>query len=530
MTRSLDADSIDHEIAQISDPCSPRYGQYLSRREIKCFLASDRGLKKRAKQWMDEQGIESWQHAADTWAMRMNVGKASKLFRTQYHEYESEDGHTMLHASEHQVPDALHGAAVFGMPMHSTHTSTTPETALQKRDTDLEVCANGAIPNCMRKMYNIAYAPLVPEQNRIGVAGFLGQTPTANDVETFMKKYRPDAVGANFTTEFVRHARPSKKVRSREANLDIQTIMAQVYPIPVSFYSVHGKPPKTGVQYPKSRNEPLLHLFSHVLDLPDDELPSVLSISYADLEHSVPKSYAVRTCQYAALLGLRGVSVIAAAGDQGVGSVEEKECRIPTHEPKKRFLPWFPASCPYVTTVGGTALPINETVATMDTAGYVAGSGFSDYFERPTWQNQSVSRYLATYAPTNWTGLYNEKGRAYPDVSALSAHYIMYDKDKPMRVSGTSAAVPLFAAVIGLLNDARIANGMPRLGFLNPLLYAHLPDAFNDVLSGSNPSCGTPGFTAAPGWDAPTGFGSPNFTALHDAVLAPPSCPCAVHT
>jgi len=82
---------------------------------------------------------------------------------------------------------------------------------------------------------------------------------------------------------------------------------------------------------------------------------------------------------------------------------------------------------------------------------------------------------------------------------------------------GTSAASPIFASAIALLNDQRIAAGKSPLGFLNPLLYAN-PGALNDIASGSNPGCGTNGFPALSGWDPVTGLGSPNYGALKRLV------------
>ena len=87
--------------------------------------------------------------------------------------------------------------------------------------------------------------------------------------------------------------------------------------------------------------------------------------------------------------------------------------------------------------------------------------------------------------------------------------------------SRPSAAAPTFAGFVSLLNAARLAAGLPPLGFLNPLVYAvHAvaPGAFNDIAVGNNPGCGTPGFNATAGWDAVTGVGTPNFGKLKDIV------------
>ena len=76
-----------------------------------------------------------------------------------------------------------------------------------------------------------------------------------------------------------------------------------------------------------------------------------------------------------------------------------------------------------------------------------------------------------------------------------------------------------FAAVVSLLNDGRIAAGLPTLGFLNPWLYSEGCKGLNDIVGGTNPGCGTGGFEAVKGWDPVTGLGTPNFGLLKDLVL-----------
>jgi hypothetical protein len=49
------------------------------------------------------------------------------------------------------------------------------------------------------------------------------------------------------------------------------------------------------------------------------------------------------------------------------------------------------------------------------------------------------------------------------------------------------------AGIFSLLNDLRLATGKPSLGFINPLIYSAAVTGFNDITSGSNPGCGTPG-------------------------------------
>ena len=57
------------------------------------------------------------------------------------------------------------------------------------------------------------------------------------------------------------------------------------------------------------------------------------------------------------------------------------------------------------------------------------------------------------------------------------------------------------AAVFSLLNDYLLSKGRPPLGFANPWLYEIGWLGFTDIISGTNPGCGTDGFSADEGWD-----------------------------
>jgi len=72
-----------------------------------------------------------------------------------------------------------------------------------------------------------------------------------------------------------------------------------------------------------------------------------------------------------------------------------------------------------------------------------------------------------------------------------------------------------------LINAARLDLGKSPIGFINPTLYTN-PGMFNDITSGGNQGCGTPGFTAVTGWDPVTGLGTPNFPKMLAVFLALP--------
>jgi len=140
-------------------------------------------------------------------------------------------------------------------------------------------------------------------------------------------------------------------------------------------------------------------------------------------------------------------------------------------------------------------------------------------------QADAVKGYLASPdAALPPASFYNASGRAYPDVAALGGQktpYCVASSGRFQGVAGTSASCPVVAGIFGLLNNARLAAGKPALGFLNPFIYQNAA-AFNDVTSGKNNAGSGNGFTAVKGWDAATGFGTPDYTKLLAAVQALP--------
>ena len=110
-------------------------------------------------------------------------------------------------------------------------------------------------------------------------------------------------------------------------------------------------------------------------------------------------------------------------------------------------------------------------------------------------------------------------GRGIPDVAAQAIRLASFKNGEEYAVNGTSGATParypsplcwsiqltnspqIVAGIISLLNDYLLSKGRKPLGFLNPLLYGIARAGINDIISGSNPGCGTEGFSAVVGWD-----------------------------
>ena len=373
---------------------------------------------------------------------------------------------------------------------------------------------------CLRTLYNtVNYKPQSAHNNSIAFNNFLGQVSNRTDARTFLQYFRPDAVdGAFLTTQISINGGPvddGKVGSGAEGNLDLETILGLVYPTPVTLYTTGGSPPYIADKFtPTNSNEPYLTWLLFLQDQDISTIPRVISTSYGDDEQTVPQSYAKTVCNQFAALGAQGISLFFSSGDFGVG--DNATCVTNDGTDRFAFMPSFPASCPYVTAVGGT-MNYPEVVAFDNSNGFVAGSGFSNYFPRPQWQNSTVTKYLGSIGD-QFKGLYNASGRAYPDLAAQAYRYITWINGTVHTLDGTSCSAPTVASIFSLVNDALIAEDRPPMGWLNPWLYQKGFRAFTDVVNGSTRGCNGAGFSASPGWDAASGFGTPDFEKILEVL------------
>jgi kumamolisin len=212
-----------------------------------------------------------------------------------------------------------------------------------------------------------------------------------------------------------------------------------------------------------------------------------------------------------------GITVCVAAGDNGSSDgVSDGQAHVD-----------FPASSPYALACGGTKLVGDAATATVSSevvwnelaAGEGAGGGgVSDKFALPAWQASAGvgPRAAASGGSGSGSGAGSGSaagGRGVPDVAGNAdpvTGYQIYSGGQAQVVGGTSAVAPLWSALI-----ARLAQATgKRFGLIQALLYAGVsPGAdvpgFRDITSGNNGA-----YAAGPGWDACSGLGSPDGTAL----------------
>jgi len=153
----------------------------------------------------------------------------------------------------------------------------------------------------------------------------------------FMEVGRPDTKDATFAIERVNGGGYDPSHPGYETNVNMQYAQAMAYPTPHIFYSTGGS-----MKYPPSSNElssgdMFLKWFNYLLAEPN--IPQTISTPFGADEKDVPRGYATSVCNLFVQLGARGVSVLFASADDGVGA---GDCKV---DGKVQFIPMYVTSC-----------------------------------------------------------------------------------------------------------------------------------------------------------------------------------------
>jgi subtilase family serine protease len=250
----------------------------------------------------------------------------------------------------------------------------------------------------------------------------------------------------------------------------------------------------------------------------DDDTATIISTSWGTCE-SDPSGDPSAEQPIFEQMSAEGQTIVSAAGDSG-----SSDCNGITNN---NLAVDDPASQPSVTGVGGLTVndinPLNQTVwdnpVKSGEAG-AGGGGVSVLWSRPTWQ---VAPGISA----------SDTMRLVPDLSALAdpgTGFIQYFTGTAAgtcihecnagwdAIGGTSVGAPLVSALVAVSAQA---CDVPRLGNINPSLYAMASTGFVDVTTGSNDLYNVGGYSAGPGYDEASGLGSPDGAAFF-AGLCPP--------
>ncbi|KAJ2995994.1 hypothetical protein NUW58_g1118 [Xylaria curta] len=492
---------LEEKLKDLSTPSSPNYGKWLTKEEVDALFPPTDGASAAVTSWLRSHGVVHIREGNSSIKFAAPVRTMNRLLNATF-AYYYVAGSRRLRTTEYSVPDRIapfvqliHPTTFFGETKShrmviDDDVNTFTSLRMSEMAPGVENCTRLITPPCLRSAYNLGdYVPSVSSGSRIGFGSFLNESARLEDLHTYQRMFQiPEQ---NFTTTLINGGvdNQEREGSHREANLDAQFQSAMSYPLPQVQFITGGSPPFVpSVGIPDAEhntNEPYLEYYSFLLNKTNEELPQVISNSYGDDEQTVPVDYAKRVCNMIGMLGLRGITVIESSGDTGIGA----PCISNDGKKRLEFTPGFPASCPFITAVGGTESWAPE-VAWIGSSG-----GFSNYFARPWYQMEAVNTYLEKRIPPRTKAYYesytNFSGRAFPDISAhsLSPNYLYFNSNETGQTGGTSAAAPVVAGIIALLNDARLRAGKPTMGFINPFLYSLGSTHVFDITAGKAVGC-----------------------------------------
>ena len=509
--------TLDAVITAASDPANPRYGHYLTRDEYRVRFAPTDADVSAVRGWAERAGLRVDAVSPERLLVtaRGTTSQVQRLLGVTIDDYSLPGRRFYANDRDPVVPSSLNVVAISGL------TSLSRIRAMHDAPTrPASVPASGYRPQDFQRAYNT-----LPVGDAAGqTIGFtLWGAPLAqSDLDGFARNTGTVTVtvgggGAN-GVEFI----PVNGNDEQHTAGDLRTEIA------LDVETAHGIAANSHLKYwlgdvvPGTADVPTdTGLEIAVDDAANDPSVHIVSNSWGGQDAAEEDPGFVPTIdpilQYAASVG---TTFYFSTGDDGYasgslcfnGGSGGSSCTTPETS--------YPAENPYVVAVGGTSLTTNADGSYGgETAWNGSGGGCSTYYGRPAWQ----VGLTGTAALCTATG--GQPGRTIPDIAADAnpgtGAYVYYSGYSGS-VGGTSVSAPLWAGMTADMNKYLVARGQCPMGFAAPRIYqlATGPtDArdFHDVTGGNNdPSGGNAAqaYTAGPGYDEVTGWGSPNLGNL----------------
>jgi hypothetical protein len=513
-------------MAELQDPKSPNFHKWITPQQYADRFGMSQADIDKVVSWLRSQGlhVDSVSNSRTQIYFSGTVAQIQAALRTQLHQFAQDSEMHFANVTEPALPAAIAGSVLavrnlndFRPKPRKMHVRKVP--AAQPHFNS----GNGShfiSPDDLAIIYNIKplYDAGITGAQAVAV---VGQTEIAqSDVAAFRTAA---GLPANpFQALLMPNTGASTVVDADvlEADLDVEWSGAVAKNAAILYvYTGNGK---------RSDNSAynVIDAFGYVID---NNLAPVISISYGLCEASAGSNGRDFLQTLASEAVMNGQTISSATGDEGAADCEDSTAGSATHG----LAVDLPSAIPEVTGVGGSEFSgdvsnastywavantannasaisyipesawndSTQTIASGD--GFSAGGGgVSAFFAKPSWQTG--------------TGVPNDGKRDVPDIALnASAHHDGYlvcsqgncknggfvDTDNTiLLVGGTSVGAPVFAGVVGLLNQAAQTNGQ---GNVNRQLYplaASTPAAFHDITTGDNKvpcTAGSTGCTSA---------------------------------
>lgn len=530
-------DRLESLFWQVSDPTHANYRQFMTIDEIDQLVAPPQHLQHKVAHWLRKAGVQHVEMRGDAIYAKAPLNIVGDLFRTEFMTFRHiKTGNLLVRqVGEMSIPSRL--AKVVDFVAGLTEFPTQKYTLKRSPEASAPETMVSISPQSIQTIYKTGSAK-VTQNSSACVIEFEGQNYSPKDLSDFATSF--DVKIPALTSNHIVGNNNGNEPQI-EATLDIEYALAVAIDAEGWFWLEDY-----GVW--------LYGFANHIYSTPT--APLVNSISYgwdeeAQCQNGIGGSecrrlgvdnakYVQRVNVEFQKVGIRGITLICASGDSGANGRTDGFCS------EDHLNPVFPAASPYITSVGATQISAasgranlpnppsgcsgracasagTEECVSFSQAHFASGGGFSDIAPTPTYQKAAVAAYLNSGVALPPTSYFNVKGRGFPDVSAFGSQVLIMTRGSIEPVGGTSAASPIFAGVVALLNDHVVSKTGKPLGFVSPLLYkmaAEHPATFTDVTVGDNictesgchSSC--KGFKAAKGWDPVSGLGTPVYPEM----------------
>ena len=565
----------------VADPSSASYRHFLTPAQFRQQFAPSQAQVNAVTSWLKSQGFSVEYTPANNHYVSAEgtVAQAEAAFGTAFGEYNVDgltvrspetdvsipaslsadvegvvglDDSAQFVVTDHTTGDAPPPAAFVNAPPCSTYWGQVQATGFTNPygKGTLPYAPCGYTPQQVKGAYGLANTSYTGAGQTVAIIDAYAAPTIKQDVNTWSANRGLPQFTANQFSQVVapgtyHHPERGQKQDPQgwygEETLDVE--------------AVHGMAPAANIVYIGAPNN-FQDLDAALNYAVDRDVAPVITNSYGWDTELLPPGF-IKPYEDTIMQGVvEGIGIYFSSGDNSDESLVEGYATAD-----------WPASSPYVTSVGGTTLAVGAdnnylfetgwgtkkstydatgTVLTPKAPGawiYGAGGGVSQIFAEPSYQQGVV--------PSSVFTAQGRTGRAVPDVAALAdpnAGYLIGEtqtfpdgtaKYSKYRIGGTSLSSPIFAGIMALANQAA---GHP-LGFANPLLYSLAgSSSFRDVVdppstvavvrvdyvNGVDASGGTTAslrtanqtlsLDTTPGWDDVTGVGSPT-GALLSAVL-----------
>ena len=508
------ADELDSLLNALSNPLSSQYHQYLTTDQFNQLFAPTSDEVQQVTTYLQSQGLTVTSIASNNLLIDATgtVAQAQQAFNTQINIYRLGTRTFYANARAPSVPSSISPliASINGLddsvqpqPLYQRLTARRAKSLVQShikqtrysKRSNQYATPGGYGPNDLAGAYDAA---------TLHGMGILGNNQTvalyeldgyqANDVAQYVKMYNLNH--PNLSNVLVDGASGAAGQNAVEVELDIEVMAAMA---PHANQLVYEGP-----NTPQGMNDTYNKIVT-------DNRAQIVSISWGLCETSSGPGELQTLDNIFKQGAAQGMAFFAAAGDSGAYDCADTNLAVGS-----------PASDPYVTSVGGTTLQLSNGAYGSETVwsnpksiqhgpeGAGGGGGLSKTFKQPSWQ-----------VGPGVTNQYSNGYRELPDVTAdadPSTGYAMYctvtnagcNASGWLIVGGTSAATPIWAGSIALVNQYLQTNGQHRIGYANPTLYTLFNarqgfPAFHDITTGTNLY-----YPATAGYDLASGMGSPD--------------------